>query len=194
MSFSRRQYERAAEQFFKQNPKSFEKYFAPNLLQTLTDAMLSSLPTTTAAKIVFDRLVANGTLPRTDGRTERDDAAEAVAQAEEHLNKVAAKVAAPPLRTVELELFYSLSVRDLADRYWENNGFNEFRVRYDRAVREYLFRVPPRPQQAVETQSEGEFELTAAEYHALPAREVLQRLRSPKFKAAVYKLIAAKKI
>lgn len=193
MNFTRKQFEAAAERFFRENPKSFEKYFSPTLLQTAVDAMLTSLPTVTAAKIAFDRLVANGTLQRTDGRTERDDAAEAVAAAQANFDATVAKVGAPPLTREELAFFGSLSQQDLANRYWENDGYSEFRVRYDRAAREHGFRVPARPQQALEVPAggDGELELTPAQYHAIPARQLQIKLRDPRFKLSVMRLIKA---
>src|ERR1700741_3207499 len=113
MSFNRTQYENAAQEFFRKNPKSFEKYFSPTLLQTVVDGMMSSLPTVTAAQIMFDKLVADCTIQRTDGRSEQDDRAEALAAAEANLEKAVAKVDAPPLTRAELELFASLSNREL---------------------------------------------------------------------------------
>jgi len=187
MNFTRQQFERAAQRFFQENSKQFEKFYSPRLLQTVVDAM--QLPSTTAAKIAFDRLVADGTLQRTDGRTERDDARQAVAAAEASLTATVAKVDAPPLTRDELELFGSLSHQDLANRYWDNDGFNEFRVRYDRAVREFGYRVPARPQAAEAQSSVGEVGLTAQQYHAIPARDLQIKLRNPQFKFAVMKLI-----
>ena len=187
MSFTRTQYEQAAQKFFQQNPQQFERYFSPTLLQTIVGAMQSSLPTVTAAKIAFDRLVTNGTLQRTDGRTYRDDCVEAVAVAEANAEKAAAEVSARPLSKDELELFASLSNRDLADKYWAHDGHNEFRIRYDRAVREHLFRVPSRPQ-ALEVQS-ADAELTAEQYYAMPSRELQVKLRSPIFKLRIMQMI-----
>jgi hypothetical protein len=181
----------AATAFLQQNPRLFEKYFGATLLQTLVGAMLTSLWTVTAAKIAFDRLVASGALQRTDGKTDRDDAREAVDAAEANLNRAVAKVDARPLTREELELFGSLSQQDLASRYWDNDGYNEFRVRYDRAVREHLFRVPARPHQEA-AQASDELELTPAQYHAIPAKELSVKLRDPKFKLSVMKLIAAR--
>jgi hypothetical protein len=101
MSFNRTQYENAAQEFFRKNPKSYEKYFSPTLLQTVVDGMMSSLPTMTAARIAFDRLLANGMLPRTDGKSEADDRAEAVFAAEARFNRVVAETDAPPLTAAE---------------------------------------------------------------------------------------------
>jgi hypothetical protein len=138
------QFENAAQSFLKSNPQLVAKYYSPSLLKTLVGAMQSSLPTMTAAKIAFDRLVANGTLPRTDGKSEADDRAEAVAAAEANFNKAVAETDARPLSTAEIEEFSSLGREELSRRYWKDDGMNTFRVRYDRAVREHMFRVPGR--------------------------------------------------
>jgi hypothetical protein len=198
-SFSRRSYEQAAQQFFQQNPRLFEKYFAPTLLQTLVDGMLSSLPTTTTAKIVFDRLVANGSIPRTDRKTERDDRAEAVAVAQANLDKAVAEVDSKPLSRSELEYFGSLSQRELSRLYYGEDGdaINEFAVRYRKAHREHSFILPPRFSDIKATAasaSSEEFELTPAQYHALPAAELQRRLREPRFKLRVMQMMKAGQI
>jgi hypothetical protein len=184
-TISRVRYEQAATQFFQQNPREFEKYLSPNLLQTVVNAMLISLPTVTAAKIAFDRLVANGTLQRTDGRTEQDDLRENVASAEANLKRAVAKADAEPLTRSELEYFGSLSQRELSKLYWGENGdgMTEFAVRYRRANRELGFTIPPK------FSDEGEITLTEAEFKAMSDSEKQRRMRSPRFKAAVYKLI-----
>jgi hypothetical protein len=74
MSNTNLQFENAAQLFLNKYPELVAKYFSSTLLKTLVDAMQSSLPTVTAAKITFDRLVANG-LPRTDGKNDEDDLA-----------------------------------------------------------------------------------------------------------------------
>ena len=188
MNFKRQQFETAATEFFQQNPRLFQKYLSPTLLQALVTEMLTSLPTVTAARIAFDRLVANGTLRRTDGRSERDDAREAVTAAQANFDATVATVDAPPLSREELEFFGSLSQRELAEKYWANDGFSEFKVRYDRAIREYGYVAPARPQQSSQA-SEGDLGLTAAQYHVIPARELQIKLRNPKFKLQVMQLI-----
>lgn len=193
-TISRARYESAATQFFQQNPRLFEKYFGPKLLQTLVDAMLTSLPTVTAARIAFERLVANGTLQRTDGKSEAHDRAQVVATAQSNLNKVVAEIDAPPLARNELEFFLSLSNRDLSDRYWGNDGYNDFKIRYDRAVREHMFRVPARPQAAEVQDDGGEIGLTPEQYRAMSAAELQRRLREPRFKLSVMRLIKANAI
>jgi hypothetical protein len=84
------QYESAAQLYFKQNPTLAQKYYTTTLLKQVVDAMQSSLPTVVSARLAFDRLVANG-LPRTDGKSEADDRAEAVAVATANFNAVVAK-------------------------------------------------------------------------------------------------------
>jgi hypothetical protein len=187
------QFENAAQQFLNKNPERVAKFYSTSLLKTLVDAMQSSLPTVTTAKITFDRLVANGTLQRTDGKSEADDRAEAVAAATANFNAVVAKTDALPLTAAEIQEFSSLGREELSRRYWEHDGMNTFRVRYDRAVREHMFRVPGRIQ-AVEASAEGEIQLSAAEYHAISNDVLKVRMRDPKWKAAVYRLIKAGQI
>jgi hypothetical protein len=56
-----------------------------------------------------------------------------------------------------------------------------------------MFRVPARPQvsEAQSAEGDGEFELTASAYHAMPAAELQRKLRTPSFKLQVMKLIKA---
>jgi hypothetical protein len=105
-----------------------------------------SLPSVTAAKIAFDRLVANGVIVRTDGRTDADDRAEAVAAAQANFEKTVAAVDAPPLTRNELEYFGSLGQRELSRLYYGEDGdaLCEFAVRYNRASREFGLIIPPR--------------------------------------------------
>jgi hypothetical protein len=186
------QYESAAQLYFKQNPTLAQKYYTTTLLKQVVDAMQSSLPTVVSARLAFDRLVANG-LPRTDGKSEADDRAEAVAVATANFNAVVAKTDALPLTAAEIQEFSSLGREELSRRYWKDDGMNRFRVRYDRAVREHMFRVPGRIQ-AVEASAEGEIQLSAVEYFALPTDVLKVRMRDPKWKAAVYRLIKAGQI
>jgi hypothetical protein len=189
------QYETAAQQFFRQNPKSFEKFYSQTLLQTLVDAMQSGLPTVTTAKITFDRLVRNGTLQRTDGRTERDDNAAVLTAAEANLERVLTDMDAAPLLKSELEYFGSLSQSELSRLYYGPDGdaVCEFAVRYRKANREFGFVIPQKFGNQAANES-GEIQLTAAEYHAMDSRILQTKLREPRFKAAVYRLIQQGKI
>jgi hypothetical protein len=189
MSNNLSQFENAAQSFLKSNPPLVAKYYSATLLQTLVNAMQSSLPTVTAAKITFDRLVANGSLLRTDGKSEADDRVEAVATAEARFNQVVAETDTPPLTAAEIQEFSSLGREELSRRYWKDDGMNTFRVRYDRAVREHMFRVPGRIQAVDALAVEGELTLTAAEYHSIPSAELQRRLRNPSFKQQVYLLL-----
>jgi hypothetical protein len=195
MSNTNLQFENAAQQFLSKNPGLVAKYFSPTLLKTLADAMQSSLPTVTAAKITFDRLVANDSLLRTDGQSEEDDRRENVDRAQANLDKAISTAEAPPLTPSELQYFGSLSQRDLSAKYYGEDGsaINEFAVRYRRACREFGFTIPGRfGDQAVA--DAREIQLTAAEYHAIPSDVLKVRMRDPKWKAAIYRLIKAGQI
>jgi hypothetical protein len=190
MSITQQQYTSAAQAFLTKNPRLVEKYFSPTFLSILVNAMQSSLPTQVAASIAFDRLVANGSLQRTDGKTINDDRLEAVSAAQANLSAVIAEVDAEPLSKDELAYFASLSQRELSQLYYGEDGdaVNEFAIRYRRAAREHMFRIPERIRSAEASTAEGDATLSAREYHALPAAELQRRLREPQFKAAVERL------
>jgi hypothetical protein len=141
---SKASYEQAAVQFFQTNTPEFEKYYSQTLIKQVSEEMLQSLPTVVAARLAFNRLVANGQLPRTDGKSERDDAAEAVAAAQANLDRAVAEIDAAPLTKSEVEYFGSLSLRQVSALYYGEDGsaINNFAVRYRRAAREYGFVVP----------------------------------------------------
>lgn len=193
MSNTNLQFENAAQSFLKSNPQLVNKYYSVTLLQTLVNAMQSSLPTVTAARICFDRLVANGTLRRTDGKRDEDDLRANVDRAQQNFDRVVQEVQASPLTADEQSYFGSLSQSDLSAKYWHNDGYNQFRVRYDLAHQQAGFRLPPRPSQGAVSDG-GDYELTPAQYHALPVSVLKQKIREPRFKAAVYRLIAEHKI
>lgn len=134
--------------------------------------------------------MAKGTLKRTDGRTDEDDRAEAVSAAQTNLDKVLSEVDAEPLTRDELELFGSLSQRELSHRYYGPDGdaICEFAVRYRKASREFGYVIPPKFSGQA-TESTGSLELTATQYHAIPAAELQRKLREPRFKFAVMQLI-----
>ena len=193
---SKASYEQAAMQFFKNNNREFEKYYSPTLIQQVSTEMLQSLPTQVAARLAFDRLVANGSLQRSDGKTVDDDRLEAVTAARTNLDQVIAEVDAEPLSKDELAYFGSLSQRELSQLYYGEDGdaVNEFAIRYRRAAREHMFRIPERFQSAEASTAEGDVTLSARDYHALPAAELKRRLRDPQFAAAVSKLIQRSEI
>ncbi len=146
MSITRQQYESAAQAYLSKNPQLVLKYYNPTLLKTLCDAMQSSLPTTVAAGIAFNRLVADGKIERTDGKSEADDRVEAMAAAQANLDSVIAEVDARPLTKDELDYFGSLGQRELSRLYFgpEGDAVCEFAVRYNRACRDFGFVPPPR--------------------------------------------------
>lgn len=189
------QFENAAQLFLNKNPELVAKYFSPTLLKTLVDAMQQSLPTVVAARLAFERLVTDGSLQRTDGKTVQHDAHENVERAEKNLYKAIADVDAAPLTPGELEYFGSLSQRELSKLFYGPDGdaVCEFAVRYRKAVRELGFVVPPKFGDQV-VGDDGEIQLSATEYHAIPNDILKLRMRDPKWKAAVYRLIKAGQI
>lgn len=192
------QFENAAQLFLNKNPELVARYYSPTLLKNLVAAMQSSLPTVVAARLAFERLVTDGSLQRTDGKTIQHDARENVGRAQKNLDKAIADVDATPLTPGELEHFGSLSQRELSRLYYGPDGdaVCEFAVRYQKAVREFGFVIPPRfGDQAISDSSEsGEIQLSAAEYFAIPTDVMKVRMRDPKWKAAVYRLIKAGQI
>ena len=192
------QYEAAATAYFTndhQGKLNFQKYFTPTLLAAVVQEMQSSLPSVVAARLSFERLVANGRLQRTDGKDEVFDRAEAVKAARANIDAVVAEIDSAPLSRSEIEYFASLSQRELSQLYYGDDGtaVNDFAIRYRRAVREYGYAIPGKfgNQEVVE---QGEIELTTAQYNAMSASDLQQKLRNPKWKAAVYRLLAEHKI
>jgi hypothetical protein len=197
MSNTNLQFENAAQQFLNKNPELAAKYFSLTLLKTLVAEMQSSLPTLVAARLAFDRLVANGTLQRTDGKSDQDDAQANVSRAQKHLDETIAKVDAAPLTPGELEYFGSLGQRELSKLYYGPDGdaVCDFAVRYRKASREFGYRIPGRfGDQAVAVADAGDIQLTASEYHAIPSDVLKVRMRDPRWKAAIYRLIKAGQI
>jgi hypothetical protein len=148
-NLNKAQYEAAATKYFSQDPQgqlNFQKYYSPTLLATVVAEMQSSLPSVVAARLAFQRLVANGQLQRTDGKSEDDDRAEAKAAAQANLDSVVAEIDSAPLSREELNYFGSLNQRELSRLYYGPDGdaVCEFAIRYNRACREFGFVAPPR--------------------------------------------------
>jgi hypothetical protein len=143
-------FETAVTQYFTSDAKGkvyFQRFYSTTLLETVADEVRrTSLPTQTAAGICMDRLIANGTLVRTDGKNENDDARESREQAKKNLDAAMVQAAAAPLSRDEINYYASLSQQELSNLYYGANGegMNAFRARYDRACAEYGFQVPPK--------------------------------------------------
>ena len=138
----------------------------------------------------INRAIEHLGLQRTDGRTERDDVRAIRAEAQRNFDAAAKQADQLPLTRQELDEFSRLSQADLARLYWGDDGkaTDFFSIRYRKASREFGYRIPARPT-PVEVEDDGSVQLSAAEYHAMPAQVILQRMRSPKFKLAVMKLV-----
>jgi hypothetical protein len=141
-------FEQAAVKFFEtSNGKIlWRKYGSTALVRTVVQAMATSLPTITAASLAFDRLVTNGDVDRTDGKTEEDDRAQAVVVARNGLDAALIHAASQPLTNSEIEYFASLSQFELSKSFWgpDDDGVNGFAVRYRKAMAEQGFREPAR--------------------------------------------------
>ena len=138
----------AAVKFFQtQNGQVFwQKYASKTLVQEVADEMsnVNTLPTIVAASLAFERLVTNGDIERTDGKTAEDDRAHAHVVARNGLEAALIAGALPPLTNDEIEYFASLSQFELSKLYWgpDNDALTGFAVRYKKAMAEHGFREP----------------------------------------------------
>jgi hypothetical protein len=138
----------AAVAFFKttNGPTLWKKYASKTLVQEVVDGManVNTLPTIVAASLAFDRLVKNGDIERTDGKTAEDDRAHDAVVARNGLEAALIAGALPPLTTDEIEYFASLSQFELSKLYWgpDNDALTGFAVRYRKAMAEHGFREP----------------------------------------------------
>ena len=142
--FKRNQYEKVCVEFFTRRRDLWNRYQSDDLIDAVVDGMVDTLPTQIAAEITFNRLVAEDEIQRTDGKTSADDAAAMAEAAKRNFDRVVAEVEAPPLSREELETFYSMSPRERAEHYWAGDGYNSFRVRFDKAIKEHGFEQPAR--------------------------------------------------
>ncbi len=146
------------------------------------------------SQTTIERAIANLELPRTDGGSARKDVIEIRRQAQANYDAAAAEADALPLNPQELAEFAALSFADLQRKYWAEDG-DFFRVRYNKAAKTFGYRIPEKPAALVEAEAGQEdgtaVQLTAAAYKALSANDLKLKLRSPKFKLEVMKLIKA---
>jgi hypothetical protein len=169
---------------------TWHKFDSPGNLQRILSFLEEAqwLP----SQVTINRAIAHLQLPRTDGGSARKDANEFKRQAQANFEAACAVADAFPFSPQELREFSALSFADLQRKYWAEDG-DFFRVRYNKAAREFGFVIPPKPAPPV-VEDEGTIRLTAAEYHSMSAQTILQRMRNPKFKLAVMKLVAAREI
>jgi hypothetical protein len=164
-----------------------------NLERTLSFLVESQwLPSQTT----IERAITHLQLQRTDGRTAKDDARAFRAEAERTFDDAVKDADRLPLTRTELDEFGRLSQAELQAKYWgeDRQATDFFAIRYRKASREYGYRIPPKPTPLV-ADDVGAVKLTADEYRSMPAQEILLRMRSsPRFKEAVYRLVAAGQI
>jgi hypothetical protein len=169
--------------------QAWKKVFSPTHLNTLLDFLVNNqlIP----SQVSINRALSELNFRRTDGGSAASDYKAEVKAAQQTLDQVIAETTAAPLTRAELAHFASLSFPELQRKYWgdDNDAINSFAIRYNKAAREQGYRIPDRPQIANVVDDDKGFKLSAAEYHALPAREVCKRLQDPAFKRAVDRLI-----
>lgn len=168
-----------------QNP-TWPKFDSPTNLEQITTFLVEVqwLP----SQVTVERAIAHLQLQRTDGGSARKDANEFKRQAQANFEAACIAAGAIPLSPNELSEFSALSFADLQRKYWSEDA-DFFRVRYNKAAREFGYRIPEKPT-PVEVTDEGTVRLTAAEYSGMSAQNILRRLKEPGFKRAVDKLIA----
>jgi hypothetical protein len=168
------------------NPLAFAK-----ILKFLTEKQY--IP----SQVSLNRAIRELGLRRIDGKTSADDAREARAAAQANLDAVVSEIQRTPLTPEFVNEVASLGQLNLSCRYFADSIDGElFRIRYDRACKEFGFRPAQRfASVAAEQEASEALELTAAEYNAMPSHLVAQKMRTDlKFKQAVYLLLASGRI
>jgi hypothetical protein len=171
--------------------ETWPKAFSSANLNTLLDFLIAKqwLP----SQVTIDRALAQLQFARTDGGSARKDAADIRHKAQVQFDAACANAEAIPLTPEELAEFAGLSFTDLQRKYWSDDG-DYFRVRYGKASKIFGYQIPPRPQVAEEIDELKEIKLTASEYHAISTDVLKMRMRDPRWKAAIYRLIKAGEI
>jgi hypothetical protein len=167
--------------------ETWPKCFSQGNLNTLLDFLIEKqcLP----SQVTINRALTQLQFSRTDGGTARKDAVDVHRKAQVQFDAACANAEALPLTPEELAEFASLSFADLQRKYWDADA-DFFRVRYNKAAKMFGYRIPPRPAVAEEEGEADALQLSAAEYHAISAATVCQRLRrEPRFRKAVDRLI-----
>ena len=168
--------------------ETWPKCFSPANLNTLLDFLIDKqwLP----SQVTINRALTQLQFARTDGGNARKDAADVRSKAQAQFDVACADAEALPLTPTECAEFSALSFADLQAKYWSNDA-DFFRVRYNKAAKTFGYKIPPKPQAVEEGEDEADaMQLSAAEYHGIPASTVCQRLRrEPRFRRAVDRLI-----
>ena|ERR1700730_4471974 len=97
-------------------------------------------PSDTGIARAIAELVIEGAIDRVDGGSVETDAAVVRAAEQDRLNQIAAT----PLTERDFDTFVRMMPSELERRYYSET---EFRVKYDKACRDWGFRVPPKPAQ-----------------------------------------------
>jgi hypothetical protein len=123
---------------------SARKFDSPVNRKLIVDRMQSFgvFPSDTAVLRAIQELVAEEKIERTDGGNADTDAASLRAAEQARLDRIAAE----PLTERHFDLFVRMTPDELEKKYY---GDVEFRTRYTNAVRDWGFRVPPKPKGAI---------------------------------------------
>jgi hypothetical protein len=187
--YSKNDYQRAFESFKARNPLVWPRYQTAHSDELLLAYLVQQQQpaSTITVELAIKQLVAKNLLVRVDGKSQSDDTQEA-------LNQIVQRIEAPELTAAEIEAFSSIHPQELMKRYWEDNATNRFSIRYRKAAKTFGFQIPGRPAAKQAVAAGDELELTAEAYNSMSARDLQVKLRDPRFKAGVYRLLAERKI
>jgi hypothetical protein len=140
----------------------------------------------------LNRAIKELGLRRVDGKTAADDQRELRAAAQASCDSVVDEVRRLPLTPEYFQEIGSLSQLDLSRMYFadDTDGLI-FRIKYDRAVKEFGFRPAQRFASITAEKNDGQvFELTPSQYRAIPAQVTTRRyMLEPAFKRSVDGLV-----
>jgi hypothetical protein len=130
---------------FLNSNAQYAKYFSGENVYATVERMKTyglSVYSDTLARRAIEELIAEQMIQRTDGGDFQTDRL-AAAMAE---RKRLEAIATAPISEREFDSFVRLTPDELERKYWGTDAAAaEFRARYDRAVRDHGFRVPPKP-------------------------------------------------
>jgi hypothetical protein len=189
MSHSKKDYLKAFEAFKARNPLVWSRYETSGAAELLLTFLVQEQQpaSTITVELGIKALVRKGLLLRIDNKTADDDKRQA-------LDQIIARVDGPDLTPTEIEAFSSIHPQKLMELYWQDGGLNEYAVRYRKAARIFGFRIPGHPTAKDTVAAGDEVELTAEAYNSMSARDLQVKLRDPRFRAGVYRLLAERKI
>jgi hypothetical protein len=157
----------AQTQDFLEAQSQYVKYRSDDNIKAIVGRMKQyglSVCSDTLVKRAADELIAEKKIQRSDGADEQIDRLAAAMATRKHLEQIGAA----PISEREFDSFVRLTLDELERRYWGSDAAAaEFRARYDRAVRDHGFRVPPKPATA---QTDVPVEADQSKWRSLDAK------------------------